>query len=46
MATRTREQVEAAVPDDLRLIAIERDWPKGLLERMLHAGIPAENIYG
>ena len=44
MARRTREHVEAEVPDDLRIVAKERDWPDGLLERLLGAGIPAHSI--
>ena len=32
MAERARESVEAEVPDDLGILAKERNWPEGLVE--------------
>ena len=46
MAERTRERVEAEIPDDLREFAKERCWPDGLLEQLLERGIPAHSIRG
>ncbi len=46
MPERSRERVEAEVPDDLGLFAKERDWPEGLLERLLEAGISPHSIRG
>jgi hypothetical protein len=46
MAERSRERVEAEVPDDLGILAKQRDWPEGLLERLLEAGISPHSIRG
>ena len=40
------EHVDAQVPTDLRAESDKRDWPEGLIERVLESGIPADSVRG